>query len=337
MPLLLQGNSQPVKPIKNGMRRSPPPSSRPILAVAAAIGLGLAASFYHGFWLSDLLSHFRLYGIAALLLVALLLLPLRRPRWAAVLALGSLGIGAASLPRSDFVVPTEGRTVYTALHLNLHEHNQNFQQLIALLDAEQPDFVSLVEYTETWDYAVSEALLERYPHHFIEPRRDLRGIVLLSRYPLERTLTVGLDGAHRPIALADAVLPEGTLTLMAVHAESPMSAERFASRNHTLDRLAATALSNLAEGRTVLAMGDFNCSPWSGNFAVLREPGQLQRPASRWRPAATWPASFGRFGIPIDHILLSRGLRAVEYRIGPNVGSDHLPVVCRFTVVQPPS
>ncbi len=42
---------------------------------------------------------------------------------------------------------------------------------------------------------------------------------------------------------------------------------------------------------------------------------------------ATWPATLGVAGIPIDHVLVSAGIGVAEKSVAAGVGSDHLPIV----------
>ncbi|TDX21880.1 endonuclease/exonuclease/phosphatase family protein [Rhodovulum visakhapatnamense] len=59
----------------------------------------------------------------------------------------------------------------------------------------------------------------------------------------------------------------------------------------------------------VVAVGDFNAPPWSRPMRLL-----LHKTGMRGlrRPVATWPAGLGRFGLPIDQILVRGGARVVH-------------------------
>jgi endonuclease/exonuclease/phosphatase (EEP) superfamily protein YafD len=80
----------------------------------------------------------------------------------------------------------------------------------------------------------------------------------------------------------------------------------------------------------VVAVGDFNATPWSRPMrALLSETGMR---ALR-RPIATWPAAAGRYGLPIDHLLVGGGARVV--RAGPfgaDLGSNHLGLLAEIAV-----
>jgi endonuclease/exonuclease/phosphatase (EEP) superfamily protein YafD len=74
-------------------------------------------------------------------------------------------------------------------------------------------------------------------------------------------------------------------------------------------------------------MGDFNTTPWSVLMRqVLRESG-LVNSQSGFGLQPTWPATLPNFlQIAIDHCLHSPSLITKHRTIGPNIGSDHLPI-----------
>ena len=40
----------------------------------------------------------------------------------------------------------------------------------------------------------------------------------------------------------------------------------------------------------------------------------------------------GPLGLPIDHIRFGGGLILTDYRVGPHIGSDHLPLFATFAL-----
>jgi len=113
----------------------------------------------------------------------------------------------------------------------------------------------------------------------------------------------------------------------AVHPMPPISPVyakiRDASLRMEMQRLARQNTSGIL-------MGDFNDTPWSAGIRSL-EP-TLSR-ASGMQP--TWPNVYGLLSLlPLDHILVTRHWRVQAYALGPNVGSDHRPVIA--TLVSAP-
>ncbi|MDG4650335.1 endonuclease/exonuclease/phosphatase family protein [Roseibacterium sp. SDUM158017] len=83
-----------------------------------------------------------------------------------------------------------------------------------------------------------------------------------------------------------------------------------------------------------LAVGDFNMTSWSRPMrGLLRETGFR---ALRGQPAS-WPAAAGRFGLPIDHVLVRDGVRVVRVApFGAELGSNHRGFVAELRVAQRP-
>jgi endonuclease/exonuclease/phosphatase (EEP) superfamily protein YafD len=83
----------------------------------------------------------------------------------------------------------------------------------------------------------------------------------------------------------------------------------------------AAAAREASTGRT-LVIGDMNATPWSSR---LRD---LSAKLVRLSPAlgSTWFSSLPVLGLPIDHAFVTSDLRA-SARVGPGVGSDHLPLI----------
>jgi endonuclease/exonuclease/phosphatase family metal-dependent hydrolase len=141
------------------------------------------------------------------------------------------------------------------------------------------------------------------------------GLAVISRLPVRARHVFDLghapgDAIPRRFGLALTVeLPNGRgVTVAGVHAS-----HRLWGSLPQLERL-DTALRDLG-GPTVIA-GD--CNMWGPPVAaVLRG----RRRAVRGR---TWPAP--RPHSQIDHIWIDRHLRALDGRVGDDVGSDHRPV-----------
>lgn len=49
-----------------------------------------------------------------------------------------------------------------------------------------------------------------------------------------------------------------------------------------------------------------------------------------WGVQASWPADSWMLRIPIDHCLHSPTVQITRREIGPNVASDHLPLILEF-------
>jgi endonuclease/exonuclease/phosphatase (EEP) superfamily protein YafD len=74
-------------------------------------------------------------------------------------------------------------------------------------------------------------------------------------------------------------------------------------------------------------VGDLNTTPWGHAFRALVLDSGLRDSSRGFGFQWSWPASFWPLGIPIDHALVSDGVNVLDRRMGPSIGSDHLPLV----------
>ena len=51
---------------------------------------------------------------------------------------------------------------------------------------------------------------------------------------------------------------------------------------------------------------------------------------------ATWTSRQPIVGLAIDHVVASPKIAARRYDVGPDLGSDHLPVIAELAVPAPP-
>lgn len=78
--------------------------------------------------------------------------------------------------------------------------------------------------------------------------------------------------------------------------------------------------------------GDLNFTAWSPIYGELESDTGLisAAPSNGYRPIwSTYPAILR---VPIDHRLLSEGLKIERIRTSPDIGSDHLPLIVDIAV-----
>jgi endonuclease/exonuclease/phosphatase (EEP) superfamily protein YafD len=81
-------------------------------------------------------------------------------------------------------------------------------------------------------------------------------------------------------------------------------------------------------GRDQIVMGDFNSVPWSDVQTAFRAATSLD---NRGALAATWPAPLPPpLRVPIDQVFVGGGLVLRDLDVGPDLGSDHLPIIAEI-------
>jgi endonuclease/exonuclease/phosphatase (EEP) superfamily protein YafD len=114
------------------------------------------------------------------------------------------------------------------------------------------------------------------------------------------------------------------ITVVATHPFPPVRSAVAVERNR---QLAAIADFTASETGEVVVVGDLNVSPWSPYFQDLLRDGKLRDSRRGFDLQPTWPTFCPPLMTPIDHVLTSGGLAVSGRRTGPNIGSDHRPIV----------
>jgi endonuclease/exonuclease/phosphatase (EEP) superfamily protein YafD len=284
-------------------------------------------------WAAELLTHFRVQAAVAGMLLALMCALLRMPRRSAAAG----GLAALHLfPVLPYVVPahhhrSEGLPRLRLLQINVHTANRRHEAVEELVMSERPDILALLEVNRRWLEALA-SLHRHYPHRIERPQDDNFGIAVFSRFPIDDLSLRPLhhDGIY--MALGRFSLGSTPVTLAVAHAVPPAGPEYAALRNEQLGELSEILRSFRGE---IILLGDLNTSPWSPVHRRLERSTGLHNSARGFGLLPTWPAGFRPLMIPLDHCLLSSGLRAVAFEAGPEVGSDHLPVLVDIVPIEP--
>jgi endonuclease/exonuclease/phosphatase (EEP) superfamily protein YafD len=306
----------------------------------AALWVGLAGAFglcaltllaFAGerHWLLEITTHFRPHYAGGLLAFAVVYACARRFRMAAAFAAFALLNIAVLLPRFEPRPPAPANAPSLKLLLaNVHSDNRDYESLLRLIAREQPDIIALLEVNDTWLDAVA-TLEKSHPHFRKVPRSDNFGIAVYSRRPLDEARTAYLSAAEIPSIQATVTVGKNhPIHILATHPLPPGDAENVTLRNQ---QLAAIASWSAHSTTPALVIGDLNCTPWSPAFRQLLHDGSLQD--TGWGITPTWPVTPWFLRIPLDHCLTTPSILTKEHRVGPDIGSDHFPII--VTVVLP--
>lgn len=305
-----------------------------VLLLAATLLAALAA--HH--WVFELFSHFLpLYAVGALL-CAITLGLMGAWRWmllALVLAAWN-GYAPAHLLLGAAAAPTApGRNgQFTVFHYNVGAAHEQPSRVVSYLqrNARAIDVVVLFEITS--DFAVVlDDIREQFPYQITQIEDSPFGIALASRLPLDLGAVAFIPSEQFPHIEAMLKLPARAtpLALYAVHAPPPVSAEFAEGRNNKLEHIARLAAAQ--SKATPVVVGDFNVTPWSPYFKRFVSGSGLRDARTPRRFDHTWPVFSGHAaaGLAIDHSFAHPALHMVRRSIGPDLGSDHLPVTVTFS------
>lgn len=256
----------------------------------------------------------------------------------AVMALGSVAINAWEVApwlgnKARSVKPPGAEfTRLKFIAFNVGSRNTEYAATRDFVLEASPDLVMFCESYDRWPEELA-ALTSLLPHHV---RVDSMAIEIFSRLPLAHTriFTYGAERGFVAVTVGDG---PRLLTFTAVHtySRSWRGAIGFAQRT------AALKEGLVEQARTPgphVMMGDFNATPWSPAFKYLIRTSGLRDPR---RTFGLLPTEHGDGFIsrwlwrPLDHCLHSAGIVALDLQCGPDLGSDHRPLIAELAVPPP--
>jgi endonuclease/exonuclease/phosphatase (EEP) superfamily protein YafD len=278
-------------------------------------------------WYVELVGHFQ-YGYAAAAVAALLVAAaLRARKDVRVLVAFGLPVFALQFASLDALprATASANGTLTVLGFNAHFANEDAARLAAYVAAENADLVGILELGPGMAKGL-DAKLAALPHRVLLPG-TADGLGLYSRYPLEPLhQRSGADAPDAwPAILVRVHAPGGPVTVALMHPPPPLQDLAREHEAHLADfgrRLAAVP-------GPVIAFGDLNATPWSASYRRFRREAGLEAAYPGALGPASWPSASPVALLPIDHVL-ARGYEVASGARGPDLGSDHYPVLVRL-------
>ena len=299
-----------------------------LLATIVTVIAGFAGAAHPVF---DTASNFRLHLAVGLLILAALLAMTGARRQAitgAVVAMAGIAGCWQGLPVGQEVPPPSGN-VHTAFVMNLLWDNREQDKVLSLIARHDPDIVLLSEVSRHWSANLAK-LETLYPFHYhCAEWRSLGGNVILSRMKLKKA---GFCGPYASLGLATFEMDGFDIDVGVVHLRWPWPASGPRQITAITPKLQQT-------GPDALIAGDFNSVTWShslqrfaqaGNLEIVGGigatwgPGHHARDRSYWFPAV--------LGLPIDNVMAKGKVKVISAQRLERSGSDHLPILVKFTV-----
>jgi endonuclease/exonuclease/phosphatase (EEP) superfamily protein YafD len=293
------------------------------------------------FPLADFANHFRPCALAATGALIVCALALRAPRiaWASA-ALAGINAALVALPLWWSAQTAEQRGTGQALasapdrNLKIVSFNLGAAEvhpLARFLLEEDADIVVLREIGAGQARSMRPLLQARYPHSHtcgLAPGCDAaifakRAWVAAGQEPWTRNgpEVIWVEFNDREV---------GRMRVVGAHVALPFRPE---DQVRHIDRLIALRASH---ADPMIIAADFNMTPWSYGLQRFLARADLRRHATFMR---SWPTD-GQYWLPfpaflIDHVITTPDIRTVSIRTGPNLGSDHLPVIAVLRLPQP--
>ncbi|WP_305987290.1 endonuclease/exonuclease/phosphatase family protein [Roseibium sp. MMSF_3544] len=325
--------------------------------------LGLSTFVAPDYWFTDNMSFFLrqllaggfvgcLAGLVGLLMRHRFAI-LYRLTWAlAVIALVSLTAltGARTLENvADTEALQTGELPVKIISINIKHLFLGDETLATFLEQEKPDILVIQEalwwlQERRWErlgLPVGGAGANGFPSNL--KVGAMGSLVVYSRFPILQDKSHVVEGdLHRGSKLIhdpDRELLQlkletdaGPFDLMSVHPDSPRNHVRWLNKRLYFDT-ADAIMHELRETGSdpLIVIGDWNSSPWSARFQRTLAQNNL-----RTAYPGGWPQTTRFFfdyrlhwilGAPVDQFAVSGNVRVLSVSTGPDIGSDHLPLI----------
>lgn len=309
-------------------------STHMLLILASGVTISLFATISH--W-ADLASHFTLHYAAGATILLPLFLWLKRgwQSFACLLLIVICGLKIhGTLKEGDAPSSDRPYETVTLMQFNMHVNNPDVPSVVRFIQS-QPTLPQVVVLQEVMTAALPAlaVLTNDYPYQFIFPENGAFGAAIFSRLPFIHQERATFPGGMNHFSRLTMETPYKNIPfeLMEAHAVPPMQREFYQQRNDELAHLARLAAS--AKDTPLVLMGDFNITPYSPWFSTLEEDSGLRNGMRGSLPYGTWPRFLPMaLRIPIDHLLISGKISLVRRKVGPDLGSDHLPVLTTLKI-----
>lgn len=284
----------------------------------------LVLGFFGRFnWFLDVFSHFRVYYCIAFLVIGMLAFLFKHWKEGGASLILSLLL---FLTFVDLYIPLKEVQTSGSLKIasiNLLAQNNQHRKLNSFIKEEGPGIVFFQELTYLWASELEE-LKKEYPYNYVLPRNGSFGIGVFSKYEFKNLEGIDFVTTSFPSIVAELEIEGSVISIINTHPPPPVGSELHRIRNIQFDRLNDFISQSDKE---IVLIGDLNSTRFSPNFRRLLENGKLRDSRKGFGLLSTWHAHYPLISVTLDHALVTDGVVVLNRTVGPDIGSDHLPVI----------
>lgn len=247
-----------------------------------------------------------------------------------VFMLLSGSISLMDLGSSGVAVPAKGD--FKVITFNVHFGSRKTPDLLNLIRSENPDVVLLQENFGDQDSPANFVQSNLPGWHVVR----FKGAATLTKYLILSSEGISLnDQRFHGLLVTVLQTPKGKLRVINAHWSAPQSALGWnpvkSASDVKMQELTATLRTIRTSDLPTLLAGDLNTPPTHHAIKSLSAALESSFEAKGVGPGWSFPS-----GVPmvrIDHIFLSGQLKTTQCRLGPKLGSDHLPLISEIRFV----
>ena len=222
------------------------------------------------------------------------------------------------------ITKPRGENSLTLLVSNVRMENEDKERFYKLVKKLQPDVLLINEPDLAWAKSINR-LDDDYPYAIKNPFDNTYGMMLLSKFPLTKSVVNFLVKDDIPSIFTQINLPSGSkIDFYGVHPEPPMPGTDTYERDTEL--LIIGKKIRESKNPTIVA-GDLNDVGWSFTSKLFRKYSGLVDPREGRGLFNTYNVFVPLFRYPLDHIFYSKEFGLLTLKKLEDIGSDHFPLL----------
>lgn len=233
-------------------------------------------------------------------------------------------ISSKEVEMADTPDPTRDVSFLAA---NVLMENSDHARLRGLIEETSPDVLLLMETDQTWIDAM-EPVLAGYSTVVRVPLDNHYGMLFATRLEAVKAKSVRLTPERTPTLFAELKDHDGGMfRFVGLHPRPPVPGQDTETRDAQI--LYAARFARKTD-MPLVAMGDFNVAAWSQTAQLFKRAGGYLDPRIGRGLYSSFDATHPVLRCPIDQIHITADVALVDFHRGPNVGSDHFPMIARL-------
>lgn len=215
---------------------------------------------------------------------------------------------------------------------NVYMKNKKSDAFIDVVLKKSPDMVLVMETNAWWQKALLP-LKATYPHHIEYPLENTYGMMLYSRYELQKPQIKFLEHQGVPSIHTEVQLLNGRrFAFHGMHPVPPLPSKYPDNIGEDAGELNKVGEMVAKESLPVVVAGDLNDVAWSNTNRVFQEKSRLNDVRTGRRFYGTFSAHSVIMRWPLDHVFVTEDFKLVQLEKMDNFGSDHFPIYVQLAL-----
>jgi len=234
------------------------------------------------------------------------------------------------IPQRGVTSASSGQPI-RLFQLNVLDNNRQYDNVISLVRKEKPAIAVFQEANKPWREKL-QVLKDILPYHVGSEKMEIEiySSLPLTKPTIQKYGQLHRNGTMRGNVVTDVTIKGKVLTIIGSHTypQQTFGIKGFESRNKHLEEGIGDYVGQLK--KSVVVIGDLNVTMWSPYYRTMIQRSGLRNARAGFGilpSQSSLSLLTPGLATPIDHCLVSPDIQVVNMRKGPNVGSDHLPLI----------